>query len=1077
MSEFSVHRPVTVVMICLGLIVLGVIAIQKTRIQFMPEMKVSEFTIVTQFPGATPEEVETQVTTLIERSVATISGLINSKSVTTRERSEVKLKFRDDIDFLETMGILREKVDSAGISEGALKPKIVRYQPNANPILKAVFVPTNLNGMKVLSEKIGSTLLKEIEALPGVAVAQISGAPTKQVSVVLNPVAVLSYGLNLSQIGAVLQSKNKFFSAGEIETSGQKISVKVGENLTTVTDLENLVVFRDQGRSIRLADIATLKIEEISSEYKTKINGKPGLLLEVKKEAEANAISVSEALKNSIETFAKANGADVKATITYDEGVEIKKSVDGVIDAVFNGGALTAIAIYLFMQSFWSTFVVSLIIPLALLLTLIMMYFTGITYNLMSLSGLALGVGMLVDNAIVVLNNIQYYNGIMDDPKEAAIWGTKKVTGAIVSSTLSNIAVFGPLAMVEGTIGQMFKDICLTIVYSNLAALVLAILVVPMLCGLQFRSSLNNLTFKEQLMDLISGTRARSGVALAEGFFSIYGLCFEFGFKVVGIFLGQLIKKLLGFFRIVIDQAKKYFFDPLQTHVNKVLYFIESSFGRVLPKVISKPVGISISSLLFLIASVFLFSNLGTELFPDSGNTRFVYDLEFESGLKIEENERRTDEIVARLLKQEGVEFVSTSLGGNGSNTSRLEIKTNESISEWFNKYVVEKLQEVAGLEFIRVRENATNTEKPVQLEIYDEDLVQLEKNTKKLTSEISRLQYLREVDSSLKAKIPEVNIELNRQMVDDSGLDVSALLSNLKILMSESAIGTLGLKGEELKIKLSGPKQYFSNLDRILFFPQAVDEKKMYLTQVSKVQQRNVVGRIDHSDRKRVAIVSAALKNIDLGTAIKSITSEIKSKSEFKNLNWKFGGQREEQEKSQKSLTIAIMLSIFLVYLILASQFENFVQPLVILFSVPLCVIGVATILYLCGFNISSMVLVGFVILVGSSVNSAIVMVDGANQLVANGVPVTEAIVKTTINRLRPILMSVLSGVIGLLPLALKLGEGSSLQQPLALTVIGGLISSTVFSLLLIPILFKFTAKKTNEVSLSNEESKAIAS
>lgn len=1064
MSEFSVRRPIAVLMICLGLTALGVISFQKTPLQLMPKVEVPEMTIITELKGAAPTEVEEAITIPLERSIATVPGLIETSSVSERGRSEVQLKFKNNINILDTLNLLRDRADSAGLPEATGKPKIQRAQSGTGAALRLGIEPVGDQNPQQLQEELRAGLIRDLEQISGVAVVLLAGASERQLEIELDPLLTNALGLQAAQIATVIRAQNRSQSGGEVELEGQKISVRVGDRLRSVSDLMAAVVHVDQHRIIRLSDVGKVIETRVDLGPRVRINGRSGFEIEIMRESQANAVRVNDMIREEIERAGKHTESRYRMHITWDQGRQIQQALDGVFGAVITGGILTAFAIFVFLQSLWSTFVVSIVIPIALLLTLIMMHFAGMSFNLMSLSGLALGVGMLVDNAIVVLESIKQRQLTSDDQQEAAIWGTRRVMGAVFSSTMSNVAVFGPLIFIEGKIGQIFKDISLAIVFSNFAALFAALLVVPALCGLRRgtrRVPIREISFTSWLLERWPAVREEpTGSAhwitrlnrqfrlLGKSYlgaltFAVQGLRF-----VLSVSLHQTIKALQ-----FVSQRCAQILTPVQSTSNWLVFQLEQFFDRAIPWAMRSSRLVFLGTAGITLFAALIFSRMGSELFPDAGASRFEYELRVSPGTIVDRAAEEMGVLERSVSQIEGVTGTTLKIGTNGSHTGRLVALSTEEKGEATAKRLTELFARNPGFEIRRLKESLVGAGLPVEILVFGEQEDLLRTQVQRVVKKLREIPGLIEVQSSLRPTIREVDVAFDRRKLEAYQQDPSQWAATLKPHFQTQSAGLLTIPSGDLPVVVRLPAHSMNHLDRISDLFQNVDDKRIYLGEIADVGLRWVSSSIERQDRRRVARVVAGLEDLDLEGATALIRKSLQTEPD---LVWMMGGQEKERQATQRSLAIAIGLSIFLIYLILASQFENLSQPFLVLLAIPLCLVGVVLFLLTSGINVSALVLVGFVILVGTSVNTSIILVDTANQFVREGMQAGEACRRAALQRLRPILMSSGASIVGLIPLALKLSEGSASQQPLAVTMIGGLLSSTILTLILLPLVYE---------------------
>ncbi|MDC0255006.1 efflux RND transporter permease subunit [Bacteriovoracales bacterium] len=1070
MSEFSVRRPVTILMMSLGLVVLGLISADRIQLRLLPPISTPEFSIVTEYKGATPKEVEKTVTTPIEKAISTEAGLYRVESYSESGRSDIRLKFSSDIDILETISNIRDKIEGVGLDETISRPKILRFNPNAMPVLRASFTSDPKSGLSAfqLAEFIQDNLLKKIETIDGVALATLMGVPKKEIFVEVDPMKTKAFGIGLTGIPGTIKQKNKELPGGSIKEGGKSASVRLGQKLGSLEDLKNVIVQKTENQNIYLKDIAKVQLNSLKAKVRTHLDGRQSFIVEVKKESEANTVVVVAKVRELIYKFLKEN-KEVQGVILIDQGKEIKTSIDNVIGAVVNGGILAAFVILIFLQSLGPTTIVALSIPMSLMITLVLMYFTGVSFNLMSLGGLALGVGMLVDNSIVVLENISRFKAQMDDPKEAVIWGTKKVASAITASTLTTVAVFGPLVFVEGMIGQLFRDISLTVVYSLTSSLFVALVLIPCLSSIEFSKSDEK---KELGLDLIlapfidtyKGQIGRSiflmpFFLIKNIFVSIqiaFVLTMHFMTSLIGWTLTTLFKIFIWGFELI--------FRPVMNTVGKGQETLKQRYGKILEKRLkNKGVTLFIVVIIFG-SSIYYLGQKGAELFPSEGSDRISYGLEFPSGQLLDETENIMSRAEKEILKLKGIKNVISMTGLEGPQYSNLMITFKDMKPEEFallEPKIFETLSKIPEVKLTKMVESMISSSKPIEIEIFSDKLEELSQYGQETIKALREMKGLKDVESSLKGSISEINVSFDQGKLDRFGMDMGSYTKDLGLLIKGQLAGFIPIEGTQIPIKVQANKNYFNNMEKIKFFSVPKGEKPVSLMQVSKIERNNILGLIKHVDRKRVVTVSSDLDGIDLRTASDLIKVRLGKMFKGKNLKWAIAGQDVERQKSEKSLLFAIGLSIFLIYILLASQFESFAQPVIILFAVPLCVVGVAGILGVLDMSVSALVFIGFVILAGISVNTSIVLVDTMNERIMSGMDRFDAIVESSKNRLKPILMTTASTIIGLLPMAISIGKGAGMRRPLAITVIGGLISSTILTLIVVPLIYDLISRK----------------
>ena len=1067
MSKFSVRRPVTVIMICLGLLVLGMISIEKINLRLLPPIVSPEFSIVTKFKGATPLEVEEKIIKPIEDAVSTSSGLYRTESYAEMGRGVINLKFTSEVDIVKTISTVRDSIESIGFPDGASRPKILRFNPNALPVMRVAFSPNKgvAMGMVELGRTLSEDLVKKIESLKGVATVVLRGRPQEEILIRVDPLKSTFYGIDISSLAQTIKSRNRNLPGGRITKDGKMMSIRLFQKLDSLESLANLSVLNSKSGDIKLKDVA--KIERIyrPPSVLTRLSGRDSLILEVKKESEANTVILADGVREILSQF-KDQNTDVMAMTLIDQGKDIKSSIDSVVDAVISGGILAALVIYLFLQSVGPTFIVTLSIPMSIMITMTLMYFTGVSFNLMSLGGLALGVGMLVDNSIVVLENISTMKSQTDDSKQAVIWGSEKVAGAITMSTLTTIAVFLPLIFVEGIIGQLFRDISLTVVYSLGSSLFVALILIPCLSAWDLKSPETELKMTP-LLDYAQ----KEGQLLAEKLvggplwaypYTFFSFCLKAAFVfllLMAMFItqsfGWLLSRPLILIRLVFGRVAA----PILGKVEKFLWWVKDEYVEVLSHWYPKRGMVLTSIFLLFVGSIGALGFKGAELFPADQVDRFQYTLEFPSGQTINYTERFVMDIEKDMLKMDGVRNVASFVGGDGEHTANLMVMlepTKDAPVTLVEQKLGKILAGVPSLKFSKMEEGFLGSSKPLEMEVYSDNLDHLRQVGDTLQDQLSQVDGIKDVETSLKGDISEINIRFDQARLARSRMDLGSYSGVIQSLILGKSANNLFLEGDKIPIRLRGMDSSFDKLDKLRYFGVKNSNKIVIpLNSVADIETNRIMSRIKRIDRKRALTVSAAPQGVELDEAAQMMQSMIGKTATHKNMRWQVGGQDIERKKSQESLLFAVGLSIFLIYLILASQFESFRQPLIVLIAVPLCLVGVALALYVINMSISALVMIGLIILAGISVNTSIVLVDTINQKLMDGMKMTQAIFEASANRIRPILMSALSTIIGLLPMAVGLGQGAAMRQPLAVSVIGGLVSSTVLTLLVVPFIY----------------------
>ncbi len=1068
MVQFAVSRPISVLMIGLAILVLGTISVFKIPLELMPEIKSQEFQIVVYQRGASAEEIEKQITTPLERAISTTPGLLKSASVSQKDTATISLSFRREISLTETISLLKDRVESVAMPEGATKPKVTRMQSNQSPVMRIAVrknqsLLSNVNATQILE----NTLIKDIERIKGVATAQLMGGVQRGIQIEIDSLKLLAFQLTIANLIEAIQNENKFFNAGEIVYEGLRTPVKIGNEITSIDQLQKVIVKKDGVKTIGLGDIAKIKTTQLEPAQSVQVDGQSAFLIEVRKESEANTVDVTKAITQAVDDFSSNNDSQFESFILFNQGEEIERAIKNVSDSVRDGALLAGIAIFLLVQILFPTFVIVIAIPLSLLLTFIMMHFSGMSFNLMSLAGLALGVGMLVDNSTVVLDSISLESLKFSDPIEAALKGTKKVGVAITFSTLSTIAVFAPLAFVPGTIGQIFKDVSMTVCFSIFSSLIVSILFIPCLSARQAKLSKKRSGMWQDFSSVIHFTEnqllelGNSNLSMKRliCFWNIWVAKQQFTFK----YLTSLYRHLLKCISLPVRRLQKLILPILFNAVNSGYVKLEGKIKEGIEFFFRFPrLGLSLFFGSIFVGFGFL-SLVGSEMFPEDPSDQLTYHIEFRPGatdpmigqkMKTISESLTTLPFVQRVTSVQGLQpgidhQYLVQLKGMSDSNQMLQVNS-----------VFEKTPEII---FERKKLVLVSSAKPVRIEIFSEDPDKLKHATQRTLDLVKSIEGLIDIETSAKPSLNEVTIRFSKSKLALYDIDPMQFITPMRSLLKDSNAGLVQIAGESLSLSLPSMASFFSSIDQIrYFFINSADQRRVYLSQVATVEERNLPGVVHHYGKKRFSFVQADVAQGDKASKNAEIAKKLAPILKDSDVKWQLGGQDAEQKENTRNLIIAIGVSVLIIYLLLAAQYENLLQPIVVLSAVPLCLLGVGAFLIFFQLNLSAIVFVGFIILVGSSVNTSIIMVDFANQIALSGEDLKTSIVRATQKRMKPILITTLSNLFGLVPMAMAAGEkGSALQQPLAVTILGGHISSTILTLLTVPLIYVYLTKR----------------
>ena len=1050
--NFSIKRPVTIAMITVAAVVFGYVAFVRLPINLLPDISYPTLTIRTEYPGSAPGEVEYLVSKPVEEAVGVVSGVVRTSSISRPGVSDVILEFEwgTNMDFA-SMDV-REKLDLLNLPVGADVPVLLKFDPTLDPIMRiALAGDDNLTSLRLFAEE---RIKQEIEALDGVASVQVSGGLEEEIQVNVNEGKLSVLGLSINAVSQRLAQENINLTGGTLKDGEAEFLVRTLNEFKTVDELESIVVGMRNNVPILLKDVAEVRKSHKERKVITHLNGRESVEIAIYKEADKNTVIVASAVKNKLDStigeFARY-GTPLEVTIVNDQSRFIANSVSEVIWTAAFGGFFAIIVLYLFLRSFKSTGIISLAIPISIVATFFVMYVSGITLNIMSLGGLALGVGMLVDNAIVVLEAIDRYRKKGLPVREAAAKGASEVGTAVVASTLTTICVFLPIIFVEGIAGQLFVDQALTVTFSLLASLFVALTLIPMLSALEFR-------FAAEEKQEEPATRTRSVLAF---------IFLEMPSRVLAT-LGRALRKLFAFFGWLLRPV----FDGFDWLLDK----ITAVYPRVLDKALHYRGRFLLATLLLFAFSLISIRFLGSELIPEVSQGEFFVDVQLATGTPIEETDRMVTRMAALAQEVEGITSVyavagtAAQMGYSATeereNLGQLHIKLAEGMVGRPEEEVMEKLrgkfEMLPGVEFKFSRPTLFSFATPIEVEVRGYNLQELERLSLTLMQKMHDIPGLRDIKASTEGGNPEVQIIFNRRRVAQMGLDVATIGQVVRNKVQGEVATEFNRLDRKVDIRVRNREQDRNDIDdlkRLVVNPTGT--VPILLASVADIRLERGPSEIRRVDQERVALVTANISGRDLGSVTRDIEEKIAELDLPPDFRIISGGQQREMATSFDSMILAVALAIFLVYLVMASQFESLVQPFIIMFTIPFALIGMVLTLLLSQTPLSVVVLIGAIMLAGIVVNNAIVLIDYINQLRAEGMAKREAIKRAGQVRLRPILMTTMTTVLGLLPMAIGLGEGAELRTPMAVTVIGGLLMGTVLTLVVIPTVYDVVVRK----------------
>jgi HAE1 family hydrophobic/amphiphilic exporter-1 len=1014
MIKFAVKRPVTMIIMVSVLLILGFFTYSKLSVDLLPEMELPVAAVMTSYSGAGPEEVESGVTELLESALTTVSNVDTIQSISAAGQSVVIMMFNWGTD-MDAAAI--EMKDSIGFVEGYLPdgasdPLVIKMDPTMMPIMQIGISGEDLAQVQEIAEEVIEPRLSRI---PEVASVIITGGQERQVKVEIDPVRLENYGLTLSQVAQVLQMENFNMSSGKVTQGTREYYVRNMQEFETIEDIRNVAIVTATGSNLRLGDIATITDGYKEMEQFTRVNHREAVGVHLMKQSDANTVKASEAVRKELAKIQQELNLDLDVDIVYDAAEYINQSIDSTIKMIYEGALLAVLVLFLFLRNMRSTLIIFTAIPLSIIATFILMYFYGTTLNLITMGGLALGVGRIVDDSIVVFENIYRHRSLGLPPMEAAVTGASEVSSAVIAATMTFIAVFLPMVFVEGLASIIFAPMAMTISFAILCSLFVALTVIPLM-------SSRILTDK-------------SMQRITEGSGRIFNATQKFGGWIDS--LGERYKVLI------------------QACLNRR--------RRVI-----------IIVTLLMVVSLAAIPLVGAEFMPATDSGEISVSIETDKGSTLEDTDEVIRQVENRLLDIPEVELVFTSVGSagtmmmssgsGGTNTSTLYVKLcpkNER-QRGVEMVAEDMRQQLAGLAGTKVAVSVMDatssfgSTSPVVVQVSGDDLDVLREISTEVTDIVRSTPGTREVTSSITDGNPEMQIRIDRARAAAYGLTPMQVASEIKSAMDGTVATRYKVNGQEVDVKVSYTSEGHSDVDYLtnltILSPQGAVVK---LSQIATFELAQGPVQIIREDQVRKAEVTADLLNRDLNSVMTDIQASIDQMNLPAGYEITFGGENEEMMESFASLAVALLLAIILVYAVMAVQYESFFNPFVIMFSIPTCIIGVVFGLLLTGRSFSITAFIGVIMLVGIAVANAIVYVDYLKRLRERGMERDEAIAEAGRVRLRPILMTAFTTILAMLPMAIGLGEGAELIAPLATVVIGGLLASTLITLVLVPVVY----------------------
>ncbi len=1050
--DFATRRRVTVLMITLAIVLFGFVSLSRLKLNLLPDLSYPTLTVRTDLPGAAPIELETLVTRPIEEAVGVIRNVQQVQSVSRAGQSDVILEFAWGTD-MDLAGIdVREKLDVLQLPLEASRPLLLRFDPSTEPVMRIAFRDkageasdpvARLERLKALRRFADDRLKPTLEAVPGSAAIKVSGGYEDEIQVLVDQRKLAQLGLSIETVSRRLREENINLSGGRLEQGTQRFLVRTLNEFTSVQQMADAILASVEGRPVYLRDVAEVRQGYKEREAITRLNGTESVELAVYKEGDANTVQLAHALVAEMAGLGKSLPAGSRMDIVYDQSRFIDSAISEVRQAAILGGLLAILVLYLFLRDARATLITGVAIPVSVIGTFLLMYAFDLSLNIMSLGGIALAVGMLVDNAVVVLESIVRHREAGASRVEAARRGTSEVGTAVIAATLTSVAVFFPMVFISGVAGQLFRDQALTVTFALLFSLLVALTLVPMLAAGR----------AEHAADGSPRTApGRVGRALA---------------AVV-----RMMRRAAGLLSTLLGRL----FAPA-AHVTQAGYHaVERAYLPALGWSLAHRGRVIAAAVAVLLATAALVPRLGSELIPQLSQGEFLVDIRLPPGSTLEQTDRVMAAAQGMAMELPGVKRVYAVTGtGNrldanptdaGDNTGRLTVLLDPGSGRAQEQAAVAalrgRLDALAGVQYQFSRPALFSFDTPLEVVVAGYDLDRLRGVAAGVRRAIEASDRFSDVKSTVEAGSPEIQIIFDQQRAAQLGLTVRELADRVVSSVRGDVATRYKLRERNIDVLVRSVDTRSASVEEIRnLIVNPGSERPVPLEAVAEVRVATGPAEVRRMKQERVAVISANLARGDLGTAVAELERIVAGIDLPVETTISVSGQSAEMRESFVSLQLALLMAVFLVYLVMASQFESLLHPFVILLTIPLALVGSVWAMLITGTTVNVVAYIGLIMLAGIVVNQSIVLIDAVNQARQRGADKHAAIVEAGRTRLRPILITKLTTILGLMPMALGLGDGAEIRQPMAVTVIGGVAVASVFTLLVIPVVYSLLDRK----------------
>ncbi|MBN2134393.1 MAG: efflux RND transporter permease subunit [Acidobacteria bacterium] len=1005
LARVAAKQPIFATMVIAALLIFGWIAFTRLPVLMFPELDFPLVSITTVLPGADPETIESKVTEVIEDSVGVLEGIKTLKSINLESVSQVVIEFTLDKDIDIVTQDVRDKIAIIrnDLPTDVEEPLVQKFDINAMPILQ-IAISSEMS-IKDLTEFVDKRIKNNIEKIQGVGNVQIVGGRERQIRVWLDSDKLRGYELTADDVVMTLQTGNINFPGGTMKSDVEELMVKTQGEVEKASDFQNLVISSIDGKPVTIGDVAYVEDGEEDAETFSRLNNEQAVSLLVVRRSDANEIALANNVKKELERLQERYKDQIKIVVAQDTSTFTQEAVNDINTSILYGGIFAILVILLFFRNISATVIAALSIPVSLISAFMVMSVLGFTMNMMSMMGLALSVGILIDDSIVVIENIFRHREMGEKRIDAAINGTSEIGLAVTAATMTIIAVFVPVAFMSGIMGQFFYEFGLTVAGAVMVSLFVSFWLTPMLSSKFLR--------------------------------------------------------------------RKHKFTAFDVRFEKGMESLNKAYSRSLEWALNnrwKVVSISIA----LILVVFIMAGAGvikSEFMTSMERTEFVLNIETPIGFTVEQTDMKTREIEKIIQeKLEDLTGIFTTVGyssGGVNEPNKAQILISIPRSKERDKDLKDIMKEtrelVSGVTDVIASTGEASTmsgagfsNKMLQFSLTGNDLDELEVKGKAVLDKLSTMKGFVDMDSSLRPGKPEIDIHINRHKAADLGVNVFGIASTVNTLIGGKQVTTFQEGGDQYEVWVrlrQNDRDKPQDLEKLMV--RSNTGQLIDITNVAEYERGKGPSRINRLNKRREVEITGNLEGLPLGSAVEIINKVCAEELKGSDIELVIGGEAEVMIEAFEELSFTLMMAIIIIYMVLASQFGSFVHPLTIMVALPLSIIGAFLLLLITGKTISIISFIGIIMLMGIVTKNSILLIDLTNQLRVEGMERDKAIKTAGPQRLRPILMTALSTILGVLPVALEFGEGAEMRSPMAIAVIGGLLTSTFLTLLVIPVVY----------------------